>query len=115
LKKPNPKFRKHILIPLYIALLVLLSASIVNTYRLHRLHIDSRVKAHLGEVQKITLAHLSENSQVLSSVIDLNSHTYLKKSISFFLLDLSQGKDFGNVIDFFKFRKEIAVCRQYSL
>lgn len=71
MKKPSTKFRTHILVPLCVVLLLLLSASIANTYRLQRLHIFRDVQARLEEVQQITLAHLAGNSQVLSDIIDL--------------------------------------------
>jgi len=71
MKKPLTRFRKHILIPLCVALLILLSAAIVHTYRLQKLNIFRDAQANLEEVQHITHAQLSENSGILNDIIDV--------------------------------------------
>ncbi|NQT69766.1 MAG: hypothetical protein HQ552_09310 [Desulfobacteraceae bacterium] len=71
MKKDNQKFRKLILVPLGIMLLVLLLTSIFTAYRLQRLHIDKNVQANLDELKQIVLKQLSENSLALGSMIDL--------------------------------------------
>jgi C4-dicarboxylate-specific signal transduction histidine kinase len=71
MKSPDVKFRKNLLIPLFVALLVLLSGSVVYTYRLQQFDISEDVESHLEEVKQITLAHLSGNTQELSDVVNL--------------------------------------------
>jgi len=70
MKKANTKFRKRILIPLLVALLLLLSGSVVYTYRLQKFDISKKVQTHLEEVKHIILAYLSGNSQELSDIIN---------------------------------------------
>ncbi|MDM8544005.1 cache domain-containing protein [Desulfococcaceae bacterium HSG9] len=68
---PDSKFRKRIIIPLCVSLLVLLIASIIHTYRLQRLHIFRDAQAHLEDVQKITHVQLAGSSRYLRGVIEL--------------------------------------------
>jgi DNA-binding NarL/FixJ family response regulator len=79
--KPGIKFRKHILLPLSVTLLILLSASIVNTYRLKRFDIFRDDKTHIHKMQQMTHAYWSESSQVLNEAIyRLNRNKNLQKA-----------------------------------
>ena len=64
------RIRSRILVPLGLALLVLLAASVFSTYRLQRRRIDNEVRADLGQVQHLFQMEVNKGGQLLSGLID---------------------------------------------
>jgi signal transduction histidine kinase/CheY-like chemotaxis protein len=62
---------KRILIPLGLTLLVLLMISVGSIYRLQRMHLDEKIRVHLGEVGQLFQMKLGEDAKVLESLINL--------------------------------------------
>ena len=69
-KKPEIKFKHLIIIPMCVALVGLLTAAILFIYRLQRMHIDQKVRAHLESVQEISQSHLTGISLTLSGIME---------------------------------------------
>ena len=72
----NERIRSRILVPLGLALLLLLGASLFSTYHLQRRHIDNQVRADLGQLQHLFQIEVDKGGQLLDGLLDFIQDDY---------------------------------------
>ena len=69
-KSYQPPFKKLILLPIFLAFLVLIVITTILIYRFQRIHMTDDITSHLESVREITQTHVTSMSQTLSGILE---------------------------------------------